>query len=1492
MHPCWRLCFIAAMIVAVMLTSGTVHAQQVDPYATLFMNPTPSPYPGDWQGDPSIGTLTIYNPNILKALPATVVVELRVYRETAHRQIILGRSHPLAVQPAPSFTVINNTRFISLAGVQYDQSLRDLAAKTGRLPEGQYRASVTITDGFGTIFIKETLSNYFTIAYPPAPYLLGPVDGDTVTVPYPTFLWAESITPPQFPVHYRLRVVEILQGQTPSSALSSNAIVQYDNAAITGGAQLYPIDAYPLRKGSRYAWRVQALDQNDYPVTTNDGYSQIFTFTYADRHAPEPPPQPQAQCFTLAAVSPSNNAQQRTIAVPLFRVRTTPAIERSGLSSVQLRIWETSRSGGDSSLMSRPPVVAAKIDTNSSALTITPEGTATLLSVQLDTTKADMRFVPALNKRYRWQVVLAYDKRKVRSDGLPCIKDTVASSLYTFVVDTTNTDPSTGSCKDVCSAEAPTDTKPAATGFAVGDSIRAGRFMMILTESRGTGAALSGKGVIVIPMIRAMLAVEFTNIKVNAEKEFFDGEIKGTQGPDSPLDPAVANSLGSDLGLTTRQIEAVHGIASGVSRALSGISGSSPLMLPIGLDNEIGGERYVVGIIGVIFTPTAARLNAAMSYPLPDMGPGFGLGLGARNICFSPEGFGGDGNVTLYLAADCGYDNNGSWRFAFLAPKGEERGCSVTFDCKGFKQLEISAEVQFPRTWFRPFPVDDGITKVKAGFHTLVGRGGNFIAAASLERCELASAPGWVFQADNITIDHSTEENPQGIEFPAGYRGDQEKTWTGFYIGRASFSLPRELRTFDSTAPPQISANNFIITRSGFSGSLRGENIFMYPKGNFGEWGGSLDTLGLEFLNTSLQRGWLTGRIKMPISETPLRYVATLARPATGDSSRALAYQFVIRPDSALSADIWKARITLSPSSSITISNDNPARKLVAAATLSGKITIAGDIDGIPKIDLPGVEFQNLTLRSVKPYFSGGTWSLASPEKHLAGFPLSISDIALASGQRQGKSLTGLSFKASINLAPGTNAISGSTAITLWGEFAQRNGGQSFSFYGAELDSISVNADLGPVSIAGSVRMFREDEVFGTGFRGAIKADILKRITVTSTVQFGTVRGFRYFYVDAKGVFRPGIPFGTTGVGFYGFGGGFWWNMKREGGADPSVPAASAIAPPEAGATASGLRFVPSEGTFGFKAMAVLGTHPSPVAFNADVALEVELRNGASGVTLGRITLAGNGYMMADITERDKARVTCAADITYDLPTSTLHGVFNAVIDATPVTGTGQMVMHVTPQTWYMKIGEPSNRINLRLASWLTTSGYLMMGKGLPPPPPPPQRVLTILGMPPANRDTRIAAGDGIALGASMSFSTGRQYYLIFYGDVSAGGGFDFALLKQTRCTGINGWQAQGQLYAYVDASVGLHVDIGFYTWYPCGPWWCAGLCRWCRNGYVGYKGDFEILGIHAAALLEVGGPAPLWVNGIVRGRYSILGGLVKGDCSFKFSKGTECRLL
>ena len=254
----------------------------------------------------------------------------------------------------------------------------------------------------------------------------------------------------------------------------------------------------------------------------------------------------------------------------------------------------------------------------------------------------------------------------------------------------------------------------------------------------------------------------------------------------------------------------------------------------------------------------------------------------------------------------------------------------------------------------------------------------------------------------------------------------------------------------------------------------------------------------------------------------------------------------------------------------------------------------------------------------------------------------------------------------------------------------------------------------------------------------------------------------------------------------------------------PTIPRSSGIASESPGATASGFRFVPSDGSFGFKAMVVLGTHPSPVAFNADVALEMELQRTTTGVSMGRITLNGNGYMMAEITEREKAKVTCTADITYDFPTSTLHGVFDAIINATPVTGS-RTDGHACRAEYVVHEDRRTVQPDQAPARELAHDGRLSDARQEPSAASAPAAACPCdPRCPPANRDTRIAAGNGLALGASMSFTTGRQYYFIFYGDVSAGGGFDIALLKQTKCEGINGWQAQGQLYAYVDASVGL----------------------------------------------------------------------------------------
>ncbi|MEZ5173323.1 MAG: hypothetical protein R2850_07400 [Bacteroidia bacterium] len=52
---------------------------------------------------------------------------------------------------------------------------------------------------------------------------------------------------------------------------------------------------------------------------------------------------------------------------------------------------------------------------------------------------------------------------------------------------------------------------------------------------------------------------------------------------------------------------------------------------------------------------------------------------------------------------------------------------------------------------------------------------------------------------------------------------------------------------------------------------------------------------------------------------------------------------------------------------------------------------------------------------------------------------------------------------------------------------------------------------------------------------------------------------------------------------------------------------------------------------------------------------------------------------------------------------------------------------------------------------------------------------------------------------------------------------------------------------------------------------------------------EIKILDISAAALMQAGFPNPGWVKGTIGGNYSILGGLVKGNCRYEFAYGNQC---
>jgi len=164
----------------------------------------------------------------------------------------------------------------------YDEKLRNTVVQTNALPEGQHGLYVWLStkpDGQGDLLAEYAYMTSFSSPEPPI--LIAPYDQGILRETYPRFSWqAASSSYPLGTVFYRLRMVEVLQGQTKEQALRANP--DYFATSIKDATQFtYPQDALKLDHGQVYAWEVAALDVNGQPIATRHR-SEPFVFTYSD----------------------------------------------------------------------------------------------------------------------------------------------------------------------------------------------------------------------------------------------------------------------------------------------------------------------------------------------------------------------------------------------------------------------------------------------------------------------------------------------------------------------------------------------------------------------------------------------------------------------------------------------------------------------------------------------------------------------------------------------------------------------------------------------------------------------------------------------------------------------------------------------------------------------------------------------------------------------------------------------------------------------------------------------------------------------------------------------------------------------------------------------------------------------------------------------------------------------------------------------------------
>jgi hypothetical protein len=1084
----------------------------------------------------------------------------------------------------------------------------------------------------------------------------------------------------------------------------------------------------------------------------------------------------------------------------------------------------------------------------------------------------------------------------------------------------------TTDCGGECAIAAPTDVASASIS---GNKIKIGRFELEIANKTGNATAgYTGTGKVKVAFLNnAYISVDFEGIKVNSAQQVIEGEANGVQDGVIPPSQEIAQfALGHVPDIGVEDAKEIMDAAHNTSKLISLAAGNQELTLPIGWNRQIEGEEAVIGMTHMKFNSTGAELQAMFSIEHPEWGeyiPSFG----ASGICFSPGGF--ETSMVLYLLRDYPIPySQSTFTLKGLNETGgaaSDTGSYVIMDCNGFKKGKLSAEVKFPRDWMIPDAENGeiGEGQVTALFAGTFTKAKDFMFEASITPFQVPGLEGWSWEVTNATIDFSETDNAPNMELPKGYTIPGNGTaaaslWKGFYLQSLTVRSPSDWMG-DGTRK-SIGVRDVIIDKTGVSGFAEVTQIIKIDEGAVEGWAFSLDTFRIQILQNSFLEARMAGEMGMPIFEdgSAMGYSAIMDK-----SDPDLKFIFNVKPNGDdFTVPMFVARLGLQESSYVNMVLSKAEKSI--SARLNGSLGInesylpesVQSVASNLSIDVPELRFEGLEM-GTKSGFKRPTFSFASPQKSISGFPLTLEEVSVefkGPGNQEGTQAD-LIIVPKISLVGNDNGISADGKVRFTSSIKKSNKGKYyFELQEVNLERLHIDISMkSGMSMEGYLEFISEDGA--DEVRGGLEINLPPGISAKMNAVFGAYKSqsatnptyntsdyYSYWYLDALVSFKPGIPILNTGTALFGLGGGAYYHMRKGGGNIPSGsasldgPAESTGAP-----AASGVNYVRDFNTlFGLKATIVMGT-ANPQAFNCDATLEAAFSNSGG---IQYISLDINGYIMSELNDRTAAKVRANGNLTLSHSSGQwdLNGNASVYVDfaAGPFKmygdmGANKMVdasLHIGGDSWHFYIGTPKTRGALKFEIPLfgsrRISGYMMTGEGLdsnlPDLPPLISQLLgrvnkgmsgvTKVKSGPMERQGGInyAEAAGFAFGVQMDFNIDATFVII-YADVDVTVGFDINITKDDSRTcgditnpGMDGWYAQGQVYAGIRGEIGLYIDVFIFT------------------------GKIKLIEAGAAILLRGGAPNPVWVEGKVAMYYEVLGGLIEGTASFDVAFGEKCQ--
>lgn len=1073
----------------------------------------------------------------------------------------------------------------------------------------------------------------------------------------------------------------------------------------------------------------------------------------------------------------------------------------------------------------------------------------------------------------------------------------------------------------------------------IGDTIRVGLngefALKVLQITKETDGSLTGKGSVRIPWLKTSIAVDFKKIKIDSSKHLIAGGVTSTKSDTSstsitayPLawgqswlaGPWVANKTdglmnwsnnvaNNQIAWVNNNVNSIPYIDYQANFATPPIPNSNPLKMPFGIQFNNGNDKLV--ITEFIFKPNESKVNFLAQGEFFKNGVTHKLGFAGKYFKIHPNQIDfSAGRVELVEDVKIpNVSSNPKMKFCFK--KGTTNsGCYIQWANTGITDISIGMDVKFTRDWFLPVP-----TAPDSVVATLTGNATNMhdiILTGSMPKCEIVGCNGLKLnQALTVSIDLSDIRNPTNMVFPTNYPDTTDGVaWQGIYIKTLSMLMPDDWKSDPNSNAPTIAASDIIIDDMGLTTNVKAYNVLTLQTGQVANLSASIDTIKISIVCNSLVNGKVMGKMVLPLSnqtmQNTLKYTASFSLANIGTS-----FQMVILPTQPISNDIMKGSMTLSPTSNITATKtpnlltlsillngffkwDHPDLAAPVINLINSPPTRALGIKGV-KMEMA---FENLSL-TYKNYsvpnvdstsFNVGNWSFASPQKFLANFPVTIKHFRFKKLPTVPPADANMKevFRGQILIdiiANLTEDIGGMTTVGLAFALERNKTTKGFTpkYKGVFVDSIAVHADLSAVKINGALLMYDNDPKFGDGFKATLGVTFTAvSLQINALAQFGSTtylnngQFYRYWRVEADVKLPVGIPF-LTGVGFYGFGGGAFYNMKANSIASIANPGSTAYT------------FDPKKGLLGFQVKATVATMPKFETFNTDVELMASFTS-SGGIT--QIGFLGNFWLAAKLAERPASKIKGSVMVDYiftekifNMAAGLLINIPDVIVTPAPIGFT--MNINGTTNLWYFKCGVPDapnqvNVFNIPLYS------YLMFGNNIPPPSgfttrfsnnyfsatgyyPSAGGIVATNGV---NNDSKTAKGFATGVGIEFSKDMHQELYTgvcrnwSIDGNLLAGAELNLSLMQQNGCIGINGYRASGNLGLY--ASVAATINGNGYRYN-------------CDNKSI------NLFTIKTGAWIEGKFPNPEYIAGSLYADIDLFNHLCQVTYSKYFEKGTNC---